>query len=114
MTRRNTAGNATAPATPQPVPSALPPVYTPRVAAYAGGPFLDPVTVTPTHMSWRNARTYLVETADGNTYRAIRIHAPRWVLIGTRTEKRGTVFVGWWAVEMLGTPLLPAEWGNDG
>ena len=79
--------------------AALPPIYTPKVAGYAGGPFLIPMTVTPSGWRWRRTRTYVVtDERDGLNYRAVRV------------LNRDKKFVGYWAVELLGTPLLPEEW----
>lgn len=72
--------------------SVLPANYRPRVAGFARGPFLVPALVTPTQVTWRNARTYIVQIADGRNFRAVRITA-------------GRTFVGWWAVEEFGLPL---------
>lgn len=97
-----------APTIPQSAPSAfppsLPPRYSPVVAGYARGPFLDPVTVTPSDWRWRNTRTAVVRDRDGHDYRAIRVYTA--ALAGMRM----TEFVGWWAVELLGVPLIPREW----
>lgn len=72
---------------------ALPPHYAPAVAGYARGPFLTPALITPSGWRWRNARTYTVQSADDMLiYRALRITVDG-------------EFVGWWAVELLGTPL---------
>ncbi len=116
MSRRTpTAAKTDGTGIPQPVPSALPPRYTPRVAGYARGPFLNPVEVTPTGYRWRNARVFNVLADDGLHYRAIRVSTPRLILIGTKAEQRGTSFAGWWAVELLGTQLPLVEWedGDD-
>lgn len=80
---------------PHPDPAVgLPSRYAPRVAGYARGPWLDPATVTPSDWRWKAARTYTVENAaDGQTYRAIRVTS-------------GLAFIGYWAVELLGTPLV--------
>ncbi len=80
--------------------SVLPPRYTPRVAGYARGPFLVPVEVTPSEWRWRNTRTAIVKAADGLNYRALRIHV-------------GGEFVGWWAVELLGSLLPLNEWETE-
>jgi hypothetical protein len=83
--------------------SALPPVYLPRVAGYARGPFIQPETVTPSDWNWRNARTCVVSDSTGTYYRCVRVSTP---------TKHGPVFVGYWAVELLGIPLPLAEWGD--
>jgi hypothetical protein len=74
--------------------SGLPPRYLPRVAAYARGPFIEPRLVTPTDVSWRNARTYVVTGYDGIEYRCVRVTVP------------GGHHFGWWAVELLGVSLM--------
>lgn len=81
--------------------SGLPWKYTPRVAGYARGPFITPdpdglAAVTPTDWRWRNARTYIVRDAAGVDWRCLRVSSPLGV-------------VGFWAVELLGTPLMPRE-----
>lgn len=77
--------------------SGLPARYSPLVAGYARGPFLNPRIVTPTSFRWRNARTYLIENADdGLNYRAVRVTV-------------GRDHYGWWAIELLGTMLPAAE-----
>lgn len=93
MDRRETAEKTPTPATPDRLPaSALPAHYTPRVAGYARGPFIQPHTVTPTDWKWRNARSYLVTDEAGTTWRCIQVCSD------------GKP-VGYWAVELLGTPL---------
>lgn len=77
-----------------PSASGLPPRYLPRVAGYARGPWIDPRLVTPTEFRWRNARTYILEDYDGVEWRCVRITVP------------GGHHAGWWAVELLGLPLL--------
>lgn len=72
--------------------SVLPARCLPRVAHFARGPFLDARLVTPSDFKWRNARTYVVENVDGLNYRAVRVTVNRH-------------HYGWWAVELLGTPL---------
>lgn len=74
--------------------STLPRRHTPTLAAWSSGPFLDPKLVTPSEWTWRGARTYVVDTVDGEQYRALRV------------ESEGE-FIGYWAVELLGTPLTP-------
>lgn len=77
--------------------TALPPRYSPKVAGNARGPFLEPTLITPSDWLWRNARTYVVRCAlDGLDYRALRVS------VDGQT-------VGWWAVELLGTPLDALE-----
>lgn len=76
--------------------SGLPTPYEPTVAGYAGGPFLDPELVTPSVWRWRNTRTYIIRHSDGLEYRAVRV------------SSNGTP-VGYWAVELLGTPLTLPE-----
>ena len=76
--------------------SALPAHYSPKVAGYARGPFLEPVLITPSDWLWRNARTYVVRHSDGLDYRALNVS------VDGQT-------VGWWAVELLGTPLGALE-----
>lgn len=94
MSRPPTASNPSPATFPQSPGSALPRQYTPRVAGYARGPFLDPVLVTPSHWRWRNARTYVIRDRDGHDYRAVRV-------LSAERE-----FVGYWAVELLGIPLI--------
>ena len=72
--------------------SALPAHYSPKVAGYARGPFLEPSLITPSDWLWRNARTYVVTHSDGLNYRALNVS------VDGET-------IGWWAVELLGTPL---------
>lgn len=92
MSRRETAANPT-PATDDRSPaSALPAHYTPRVAGYARGPFIDPAEVTPTEWRWRNARSYIVTDKAGTAWRCIQVCSD------------GKP-IGYWAVELLGTPL---------
>ena len=77
--------------------SELPARYSPKVAGHARGPFLEPTLITPSDWLWRNARTYVVRCAlDGLDYRALRVS------VNGQT-------VGWWAVELLGTPLSALE-----
>lgn len=98
MSRLPQAANTPSPATaPQSPGSALPARYTPLVAGYARGPFMEPQTVTPTEWRWRNARTFIVRHSDGLDYRCVRVSSEG-------------VFIGYWAVELLGTPLPLAEW----
>lgn len=80
----------------------LPDQYTPRVAGYARGPMLDPIEVRESSWAWRNTRTYVVRAADGHDYRAVRVHS---ALGG-----KGSTFIGYWAVELLGVPLPLSEW----
>lgn len=75
----------------------LPPHYSPRVAGYARGPFIDPVEVTPTSWRWRNTRSFIVRGQNGHDYRCIRV-----------SSDHG--FIGYWAVELLGIPLPLEEW----
>jgi len=82
-----------------PPASGLPSHYSPRVAGYARGPFLDPQSITPTDFRWRNARTYIVEHKTGVRYRALR------VMVGSHT-------FGWWAIERLGELLPLPEWDD--
>jgi len=94
MSRQESAAKDTNPAsTPNSPGSVLPPHHTPRVAAHAHGPFIDPELVTPTEWKWRNVRTYVVRAANGHDYRCIRVSA-------------GGVQIGYWAVELLGVPLF--------
>lgn len=79
--------------------SGLPRQYSPKVAGYARGPFLDPQLVTPSAWRWRNCRTYIIRHTDGQDYRAVR------VLETSHTPE----FVGYWAVERLGVPLTELE-----
>ena len=75
----------------------LPPHYIPRVAGYARGPFMTG-RVMPSEWRWRNVRTYIVTSErDGLDYRCVLVTADK-------------TPVGYWAVEMLGTPLPLAEW----
>lgn len=97
MSRREAAKTPSPATFPQSPGSVLPATYTPKVAGYARGPFLDPETVTPTEWRWRNARTYLVRHSDGHDYRAVRVTSEG-------------VFIGYWAVELLGIPLPLSEW----
>jgi hypothetical protein len=83
---------------PQSPGSVLPSRYTPRVAGFARGPFLDPQTVTPSGWRWHDVRTYVVRHTDGRDYRAVRVTSEGALL-------------GYWAVELLGTPLTPIERG---
>lgn len=78
--------------------SELPAHYLPKVAGYAGGPFLTPDLVTPSEWRWRNTRTVVV-TVGGVNYRAVRVF----------DTKLTPEFVGYWAVEYLGTPLTLPE-----
>jgi hypothetical protein len=72
--------------------SGLPTHYAPGVAGYAGGPLLEPATVTPSDWRWRRVRTVVVQDArDGLNYRAIGV------------TSNGDWW-GWWAVERLGEP----------
>lgn len=84
-------------ANPQHLGSVLPHPYTPKVAGYAHGPFIEPALVTPTHWRWRNARTYIVKANTGQEYRCVRVSS-------------GKEFCGYWAVELLGIPLPLDEW----
>lgn len=98
--RTSTAAKHSTPATlPQSPGSTLPGRYTPLVAGYARGPFLDPVLVTPSGWRWRNTRAYTVRHSDGHDYRAIRVHS------------EDGDFLGYWAVELLGVPLTPFDEG---
>lgn len=97
MSRREAAKTPSPATTPQSPGSVLPAHYTPKVAGYARGPFMEPVTVTPTEWRWRNARTYLVRHSDGHDYRAVRVTSDG-------------AFIGYWAVELLGIPLPLSEW----
>lgn len=72
--------------------STLPAPYSPRVAGYAAGPFLDPQLITPSTWRWLNTRTYVVKHTDGHEYRALLVTSDG-------------VEVGYWAVERLGEPL---------
>lgn len=93
MSRHDTAAKFTSPATtPQSPGFVLPANYQPRVAGYVPGPFIEPVTVTPTHWRWRNARTYIIRGSNGHDYRCLRVSS-------------GSDFVGYWAIELLGVPL---------
>jgi hypothetical protein len=86
------------PATAYPSPgSTLPPHYTPRVAGYARGPFIEPAHVIPTDWRWRDAPTVVVIGADGQEFRCVPVHS-------------AGALVGYWAVERLGVPLPPNEW----
>ena len=80
----------------QGAPSSLPRHYSPGVAGYARGPFLDAQLVTPSDWRWRNVRSAVVRHSDGLDYRAIRVWSEG-------------VLLGWWAVELLGTPLSAFE-----
>lgn len=80
--------------------SVLPRQYSPRVAGYAGGPFVNPTFVTPTDWTWRNARTFRVEDEDGIEYRCLRVY------------DAAQQFVGYWVVELLGKPSLPTGWDD--
>lgn len=93
----NASGPEEPPVSPPAGGSSLPAHYTPRIAGYARGPFLDPQLITPSHWNWRNTRTAVVRHADGHDYRAIRVSS-------TTGE-----FLGWWAVELLGVPLTIFE-----
>lgn len=97
MRRQPPDGEAQSPATiPWSPGSTLPARYTPLVAGYArGGFFLDPELVTPSGWRWRNTRAYTIRHTDGLDYRAIRVFS-----------QPGHEFVGYWAVELLGTPLI--------
>lgn len=98
MSRQPEAARNTEPAPiPQAPVSVLPPHYAPKVAGYARGPFIDPVTVTPTNWRWRNARSFIVRDKSGQDYRCIRVFAD------------GKI-VGYWAVEKLGKLLPLADW----
>lgn len=75
---------------PEPPSGALLASYTPTVAHYAPGPFLDEQIVTPTEVKWMNARTYIVRNrTDRQDYRAIRVY------------DQSRQFVGYWAIELL-------------
>lgn len=94
MSRRLGAASCSAAATPSGVAAAdLPAAYTPKVAGYALGPFVEGV-VTPNAWRWKNCRTYLVTVEDGTTYRTVRV-----------TNTRNNTFAGYWAVELRGVPL---------
>lgn len=90
------AGSNRAPSDIQGVPSSLPRHYSPSVAGYARGPFITPELVTPSDWRWKNARTVVVRHSDGLDYRAVRVFSEG-------------VFIGYWAVEQLGTPLSAFE-----
>lgn len=95
----NRAGN-TAAANPSGLAAAdLPASYAPKVAGYARGPFLDAAHVRSTEWRWNNCRTYVVTTPEGVDYRAVRV-----------TDLHTSAEVGYWAVELLGTPLIVEEW----
>src|SRR3954468_1628200 len=97
MRRQRTAARKPSPASTYSAPgSALPAVFTPVVAGYARGPFVEPRIVTPTDWRWRNTRTYIVQDIDGTEYRCLRVTS-------------GGRFIGYWAVELLGALLPPAE-----
>lgn len=97
MSRQNTAADQKTPVSPSLAPgSSLPRHYSPTVAGYASGPFLDPQLITPSDWNWRNARTAVVRHSDGLDYRAVRVWSDG-------------DFIGWWAVELLGTPLSAFE-----
>lgn len=66
----------------------LPAKYTPKIAAYARGPFLEPELVEPSAWKWRDARTFTVRSA-GRDWRAIRVHS-------------AGEFIGYWAIEPVG------------
>lgn len=86
---RRGSGNST----PEPPSGVLLPSYTPIVAHYAPGPFLDEQIVTPSEYRWRGTRTYIVrDRTTRQEYRALRV-------------SDGPHFVGYWAVELLPTPL---------
>ena len=91
------------PGTARPLPrarvTALPRHYTPKVAGYARGPFLDPQLVTPSAWRWRNCRSYVIRHSDGLDYRAVRV----------LDTSRSPEFIGYWAVELLGIPLTDLE-----
>lgn len=97
MSRREAAKTPSPATFPQSPGSVLPAHYTPKVAGYARGPFMEPETVTPTEWCWRNARTYIVRHSDGHDYRAVRVTSEG-------------AFIGYWAVELLGIPLPLSEW----
>ncbi len=98
MSRHPKAAETPSPATiPQSPGSALPAHYSPLVAGYARGPFVEPATVTPTDWRWRDTRTYIVRATDGHDYRCVRVTSEG-------------VEIGYWAVELLGVPLPPREW----
>ena len=73
--------------------SGLPAGYSPRVAGYARGPWMDPQLVTPSELKWINVRTAVVRHSDGADYLCVRVF------------DRSHNFVGWWAINMIGTPL---------
>jgi hypothetical protein len=99
MRRQPPDGEAQSPATaPWSPGSTLPGRYTPLVAGYARGPFLAPELVTPSGWRWRNTRAYTIRHSDGHDYRAVRVFS-----------QPGHVFVGYWAVELLGLPLTIEE-----
>lgn len=79
--------------------SGLPGQYIPKVAGYARGSYVAGL-VTPSAWRWRNTRTVVVTNdTDGLNYRAIRVYDTR------RTPE----FIGYWAIELLGTPLTELE-----
>lgn len=92
VSRRIPAAKSQSPTTyPQSSGSVLPAHYSPRVAGYAGGPFIEPEIVTPSDWTWRGARTYVVRGRDGMDYRCVRVSS-------------GIDHVGYWSVELLGEP----------
>lgn len=97
MSRQSRAAKNPSPATNSVSPgSVLPARYIPKVAGYAGGPFLEPELVTPSGWQWYDVKTYVVRHSDGLDYRAVRVSSEG-------------VFIGYWAVELLGTPLMSSE-----
>ena len=76
--------------------SGLPSPYSPKVAGYARGPFIEPALVTPTTWRWEGVPTFIIRSEDGHDYRCVRV--------ASRSK-----FVGYWAVERLGEPLTLPE-----
>lgn len=98
MSRQPEAAQYTRPATiPQSPGVVLPPHYSPKVAGYARGPFIESDLVTPTSWRWRSARSFIVRAANGQDYRCVRV------------SSEGE-FVGYWAVETLGILRPLTEW----
>jgi len=100
MSRQDQAAKTPTPATSsRSSASALPARYTPRVAGYARGPFIEPAEVIPSEWRWRNARAYTIRDKDGVYWRCVRVFTDA-----------GAVFAGYWAVELLGVQLPLPEW----
>jgi hypothetical protein len=112
--------------------SGLPGNYSPRIAGYARGPFLEPVLITPTDYRWRNARTYIVEVLEpvmgppspAAIATARELGLERGASFSYEAGKSivryralrvtvGTHMYGYWAIERLGELLPLEEWQGE-